>query len=49
MYPHALWGLAFVLTVTGLVAVLRRRLYGGAALIVTGLVLGLMSGSRLDS
>jgi hypothetical protein len=39
-----LWIVAMILTVTGLVSVLRYRVVVGALLIVAGLALGLVSG-----
>jgi hypothetical protein len=42
-----LWVVAMILTVTGLVAVLRQRLATGAILIPSGLVLGLLSSEYL--
>jgi hypothetical protein len=42
-----LWVVAMILTVTGLVAVLRQRLATGAILIPSGLTLGLLSSEYL--
>jgi hypothetical protein len=42
-----LWVIAMILTVTGLVAVLRQRLVLGAVLIPAGLTLGLLSSEYL--
>ncbi|TCN32724.1 hypothetical protein EV644_12483 [Kribbella orskensis] len=42
-----LWIIALILTVTGLVSVLRYRVVVGAGLIVTGLTLGLLSSGYL--
>ncbi len=42
-----LWVVAMILTVTGLVAVLRQRLAIGAILIPSGLTLGLLSSEYL--
>ncbi len=42
-----LWVVALILTVTGLVAVLRQRLAIGAVLIPSGLTLGLLSSEYL--
>jgi hypothetical protein len=42
-----LWIIALILTVTGLVSVVRYRVAVGAGLIVTGLTLGLLSSGYL--
>ena len=42
-----LWTTALILTVTGLVAVLRYRIALGGLLIVSGLALGLLSSEYL--
>lgn len=43
-----LWIAALILTVTGLISVLRYRVALGGFLIVSGLVLGLLSSGYLD-
>jgi hypothetical protein len=42
------WFIALVMTVAGLVCALRQRAALAAILIVTGLALGIFSGSQLD-
>jgi hypothetical protein len=42
-----LWLIALMFTVTGLVSVLRYRVFVGAVLILAGLALGLWSGEYL--